>query len=142
MTYSEPLQMVVEPPARATEFLETLTVYSPDSVNVETYHKYRPWRKRSYRIAMGQVIGAAKMQLNTAIGTFIRIICNSTGDLFAANSIVNEADEMMNGAGMRLSTIRDALTRQLRLGLFCDKFETMIMWMCRGVRRTQPRDHG
>ena len=119
---------------------------------METYHKYRPWQTRSYWIAMGQVIGAAKMQLNTAIGTFIRIICNSTVDLFAANSIVNEADEMMNGAGMRLSTIRDALTRlrtprankerQLRLGLFCDKFETMTMWMCRGVRRAEPRDHG
>ena len=150
MTYSEPLQMVIEPPSRATEFLETLTVYSPNSASVETYHKYRPWKKRSYRIAMGQVIGAAKMQLNTAIGTFIRIICNSTDDLFAANSIVNEADEMMNGAGVKLSTIREALSRlrtprtnqdrQRRLTRFCDKFEVMIMGMCRGVRRTQTRD--
>ena len=52
MTYSAPLKMTVEPVARETEFLETVTVYPIENgVGAYAKHKERPWDNRnSYRM--------------------------------------------------------------------------------------------
>jgi hypothetical protein len=90
---------------------------------------------------MGQVIGAQNMQLNTALGTFIRIVANSTSDLAAANSIVHEIREMQHGADIPLRVARAAITRmrapradkarQERLTNFCAKYQELILWLAR-----------
>ena len=112
MTYSAPLKMVLEPIAKETEFLETITSYPLENgVGERARHKQRPWDRHSYRVARGGVAGMRRVQSATATGTFMRVLDNCTYEYDAAVAVTSEMYEMQCGAGMSCSQTTQALQK-------------------------------
>eukprot|EP01050_Picozoa_sp_SAG11_P016364 SAG11_NODE_2226_length_3663_cov_1.716891_1_plen_250_part_00 len=139
MQYSEPLQMIPEPIAEPTAFLETM-LHNPcgDGRWVFTTHKLRPWQRESYRICGLGVAGTADMQVATAAGTFMRILENSTNGHDAARSMAYEMQEMIRGAGWSRNRTLSAFRRLARqrqrqdrpkLRAFIQQHSRAAMWM-------------